>query len=335
MKTRLERPKRSRTQPGIARNNRVARRVRPKQLLIKKILVPVDFSRPSIEAVKYATSIAAEFGAELHLVYVHSDDEPGVVSPPMGLLMTCDEAIRSAQKHLRELPAKHEIRFRVDHCHVVCGRPFEEICKLAETIAADLIVLPTRGNSGLKRLVLGSTAERVVRFAKCPVLIPRGKKFRLGALDCEHADFVVAKILVPLDFSQCSLVGLDYAAVLARHFSAKLCLFHAVFPYDRMIAPDSIGNVLTATDQLVDVANEQMILLKTRTSLRDLEIETRVAVGYPVDQIVSQTGNDEFNLIISTTHGRAGFTHALIGSVAEHIVRYAECPVLIVPATGA
>lgn len=332
MKALLETPPISRKEAGLTR---ATRRARSKPLLLKKILVPLDFSRASIEAVRYAAGIAAEFGAEIHLVHVQSDDEFALAATAVGLLMNCDAAMRLAQKHLRELPAKHEIRFRIDHCHVRCGRPFQEICKVADSIAADLIVLPTRGHSGLKRIMLGSTAERVVRYAKCPVLIPRGKDFRRGALDCEHGEFVVRKILVPLDFSNCSLIGVKYAAALARRFQAKLCLFHAVFPYNALMSPDGAVNALAAVDQLESAASEEMKLLKKRAWLRDLEIETRIGVGYAVDQIVAQTAREEFDLVVSATHGRTGFKHAVIGSVAEHILRYAECPVMIVPSKGA
>ena len=78
--------------------------------------------------------------------------------------------------------------FWPDFCHLCTGRPYEEICKLAREIAADLIVMPTRGYSGLKRVLLGSTTERVIRHAPCPVLVLRGVvRYRKGWLALRQA----------------------------------------------------------------------------------------------------------------------------------------------------
>ena len=105
-------------------------------------------------------------------------------------------------------------------------------------IEADLIVLPTRGLSRLKHVLLGSTAERVVRYAPCPVLIPRGAGFKSitwnGAAGT--TGFKLRKILVPVDFSNCSLAGVKYAARLAKDTGATLRLFHVVFPYTQAFA---------------------------------------------------------------------------------------------------
>ncbi len=102
-------------------------------------------------------------------------------------------------------------------CYVREGVPvFDEICRVAGEIRADLIVMPTHGWSGLKHTFLGSTAERVVQHAHCPVLITRGK---LRTID---------KILVPVDFSECSLGALKTAIGFAERVAAKIFVLHAV-----------------------------------------------------------------------------------------------------------
>ena len=119
----------------------------------------------------------------------------------------------------------YSVPLRRENIHAIKGRPFEEICRLAQEIDIDLIVIATRGNTGLKHLLLGSTAERVVRYSPCPVLVVRGSDSKKKPVQ-QLATF--RKILVPVDFSDCSMKGLEYAKELAREFRAKLILLHSI-----------------------------------------------------------------------------------------------------------
>src|SRR5450755_3036142 len=254
-----------------------------KALQIQTILVPLDFSRASIEALKYAVMVAADFGANIHLVHVQADDELPAIPRAAGLMLGCRDVMELMQDRHGPMATKHEVHFGMENCHVLTGRPFREICKLADTIAADLIVLPTRGHTGLRHIVLGSTAERVVRFANCPVLVPRGMKFRRAVLDLEEGNFSPRNILVPVDFSECSLAGVNYAALLARRFQARLCLFHAVFPYEHLVTSDRFsGMTVSLIENAREDAVEQMLRLKTMEALDGIECETRIRIGYPV-----------------------------------------------------
>ena len=200
---------------------------------------------------------------------------------------------------------------------------------LAREIGADLIVLSTRGHSGLKHLLLGSTAERVVRNAPCPVLVARKRKQRAKA---SGEAFAIRTILVPTDFSQCSLAGTEYAAFLAKKLNATLRLFHAMYPYTNYVFVDRAGVRLSGLAEAVEeTARQEMDALKQMDFLRGLPVQTELLPGLAVDEICAAAGEPEVDLIVTSTHGRTGLKHALIGSVAEHVVRYAECPVMVVP----
>jgi len=309
---------------------------REQSLQIKTILVPLDFSRASMQAVTYAIPLAEEFKAAIHLVHVQPTDDLTEISQAGHMMLNCTDAIAFMQDRLAEVQEKHDVQFWPDNCHVVSGRPFEEICKLARELGVELIVLPTRGHSGLKHVALGSTAERVVRHTPCPVLIPRGKKFKAVTWNGKAAGkFEVRQILVPVDFSDCSLAGVKYAARLAKRFGAKLHLFHAVFPYAQMIAVDRMGGELRPLLESAQANAEQaMQKLQQSVFLRGVSCETEVRAGAAIDEICAASGRDNVELVVTSTHGRTGFSHALIGSVAEHVVRYAECPVLVVPSRG-
>jgi nucleotide-binding universal stress UspA family protein len=308
----------------------------PPLLQIKTILVPLDFSRASMQALKYTIPLAEEFKATIHLVHVQPADELTVISRAGHLMLNCADAIALMQDRLAEVQEKHDVRFWPDNCHVVSGKPFEEICKLARELDVDLIVLPTRGHSGLKHIALGSTAERVVRHAPCPVLIPRGEKFRAATWNGEPAGkFQVRKILAPVDFSDCSLAGVHYAAVLAKRFGAKLRLFHAIYPYIQVFAMDRVtADVTPLIENAQRNAEEQMNKLRQLESIREVSCETEIRIGSVIDEICGESGRPDIDLIVASTHGHTGFKRALIGSVAEHVVRYAECPIIIVPSRG-
>jgi universal stress protein A len=202
---------------------------------IERILVPLDFSSASMQALDYAVSLAKQFHAAVHLVHVHPPDEPSSVPGAGHLLLQSAEAIERLNEELAGIHRKHVPTFCPENCHVRGGRPYQEIIALAREIDADLIVLSTRGHSGLKHLLLGSTAERVVRGTPCPVLVARKRKQKSKAAS---KTFASRTILVPVDFSECSLAGVEYAAFLAKTLHAALRLFHAIYPYADYVIAD-------------------------------------------------------------------------------------------------
>lgn len=142
---------------------------------LKQILVPIDFSACSRRALSYALRFAQQFGAQLLLVHVV---EPMVV--PENMLLAVPELpeaggglVNDAQQRLDQL-ARKEIPPEIKvNATVRVGRPYHEIIETAQAEAADLIIIATHGYTGLKHVFLGSTAERVVRHASCPVLTVR------------------------------------------------------------------------------------------------------------------------------------------------------------------
>ena len=285
-----------------------------------------------MEALDYAVSIAKQFHAAIHLLHVYPPDEAS--APGAGhLLFKSAEAIERLNEELTGIHRKHAPTSRPENCHIRGGRPYQEIVQLAREIDADLIALSTHGHSGLKHLLLGSTAERVVRSAPCPVLVARKRKQRSKA---SREEFAIRRVLVPTDFSQCSLAGTEYAAFLARKLNATLRLFHAMYPYTNYVFVDRAGVRLSGlAEAMEETARQEMDALKEMDFLRGLPVQTEILPGAAVDEICAAAGDHEVDLIVTSTHGRTGLKHALIGSVAEHVVRYAGRPVLVVPSRHA
>lgn len=143
--------------------------------LINSILVPIDFSAHSRNALRYAAPMAEQFGASLRLVYVV---EPTVYPADLGFGQVVlpgveDELREKGAAELQEL-IRQEIGGRVKATAVVrTGKPHQEILREAAEQKVDLIVVATHGHTGVEHMLFGSTAERIVRNATCPVMTIR------------------------------------------------------------------------------------------------------------------------------------------------------------------
>lgn len=148
---------------------------------MKKILLAVDFSAGSPLALQHAVRIAEKFGANLLLLHVvHEPAEaPGFYASKKAGKKVLRNMEQTAEQMMEEFVSVHLKKFKKFETHMAPGLPAPQIVKLAKKANADLIVVGTHGRSGLKRLMLGSVADRVIRSAPCPVLAvhePKGKK---------------------------------------------------------------------------------------------------------------------------------------------------------------
>lgn len=149
----------------------------PSFLRLKKILVPVDFSDFSAKALKYAARFAEQFGATLVLVHVVEPVRyPESVLIPPEMEEANRERLKLARASLAEFVKQQVPAGIATEALTRLGHPFSEIGTAAKECDVDLIVIATHGHTGLKHLFLGSTAERVVRLAPCPVLTVRARE---------------------------------------------------------------------------------------------------------------------------------------------------------------
>jgi nucleotide-binding universal stress UspA family protein len=135
------------------------------------------------------------------------------------------------------------------------------------------------------------------------------------------------RILVATDFSETSAAALRYGVALARRFAAQLYLFHAVGdPGEAAETEYPIG----LFEAMHNAAHDRLRQLLSADELRELEPHCAMRVGPAADEIVRYAADCDIDLIVMGTHGREGMARALLGSVAETVVRRAVCPVLTV-----
>ncbi|MBI3879932.1 MAG: universal stress protein [Verrucomicrobia bacterium] len=146
----------------------------PLKVHIRKIMVPLDFSEPSHQALRYARVFAEQFGASITLIHVV---EPMLYPAELGYVPLATEDLD--EKRMEEIRGRldalaKDLGKTVKADTVLrLGRSWREICDAAKAADTDLLIIATHGYTGIKHALLGSTAERVVRHAPCPVLIVR------------------------------------------------------------------------------------------------------------------------------------------------------------------
>lgn len=134
----------------------------------------------------------------------------------------------------------------------------------------------------------------------------------------------IRTVLTPTDFSDTSEEAVAFAARLAARLGARLVVVHVVEspPPDAMPRPDLA--------EAQERAGQELDRRAYKLQLRDIQVETRVVVGTPVDEIVAAAERERADVLVLGTHGRRGVSRAIVGSVAEHVLRVAPCPVVTV-----
>ena len=302
----------------------------------RRILVPIDFSEESMKTLRLAKLLAERWRAQLDLLHV-IPPSPSTSTLYPAMLPIAPSAGRTASadlKRLKDFAFEQSVQPLPYSCTIRLGAAAEEINEIARKTSTDLIAIATRGYTGIKVLVPGqhdgsSNANRA---------LPRSGRPGTGvSLAKERArrgrtPLGFKKVLVPLDFSECSRVGLDYALGVAREFRSSLLLFHCVVPPTYALGAGHTalaGPKLIASQQ--EFAQDEMENLHRQLGEKSVEIEMFVGLGSPVEQIIECVRTHRVDVIVTSTHGRTGLKRLFIGSTAEQIVRHAICPVLVVP----
>lgn len=141
----------------------------------------------------------------------------------------------------------------------------------------------------------------------------------------------IQTILVPYDFSEHSEQALTWALALAERWDAKVVLFNVVSVFALAPDPDgmSVLDLPRIEAEMVSGAEQQLRNLAVAKESSAVKVKCKAVVGYPFWEICQEAEREHADLIVMGSHGRTGLSHVLLGSVAERVVRYAPCPVLV------
>lgn len=288
-----------------------------RRIQLKNVLFATDLSHAASTAAPYAKDIAQRFGA--HLVVLHV--RPEIVDP-----MTSPQTWAMAKEaaKLEDQTIRKELTEQFAGIGADILMPEGDVQTLLPYLASqkkiDLVVLGTRGRSGIKKFFLGSTAEEIFRQVSCPVLTVGPHVSSAVGMDG-----ATRKILYATDFSAESQLAASYAVSLAQEFQASLTLIHAV-------AYPAIGELVNAA-QLENHYRQQLRGLVPDEAQPWCQVECVVKQGAPADGILEVAREQNVDLIILGVRPETGFpgasTHLPIAT-AHKVVSHANCPVLTI-----
>jgi nucleotide-binding universal stress UspA family protein len=278
---------------------------------LKRILVPVDGSPPANRAVEVACVLARTVGAELvfcdavnHAAAIAEMTVPSGIIDSAPILDALDGGA-SAIAGAAEQAAKAD--GLTASSAVIDGAAGNAIINYAKAHEIDAIVMGTRGTGGLERLVLGSTADEVLRGSELPTIV-------VQALE-DAAAPAFKRLLVASDDSAPSASALAFALELAAGQGGSLVLCHA-------LASGAPAEQRASAQALLDAGVAQ-------ARSRSIEAETCIFDGDPAEQIIAAAQTHHADAIALGTHGRSGFARLFEGSVAEAVVRRSPLPVIV------
>ena len=299
--------------------------------MFKHLLVPLDGSHLAEAALPAAKFLAQKLLASVTLIHVIERNAPKEIHSERHLTDS-DEARQYLGKIVEEtFPKGFEVKTHVHTAEV--SDVARSIADHTEEFTPDLVILCTHGRGGMRDLLFGSIAQQVIAFKKTPVLLIRPTEDQSKAFTCE-------KILVPLDGNSEHEQSLTAGVEFAQALKASL---HLV-----MVVP-TVGTLTgeqAATARLMPGATHVMLeaaelgaedyLHQRLEGLKDLPIplSAEVARGDPAEVIIETADQVKADLIVLSTHGKAGTEAFWSGSVAPKIAMRSQVPLLLVPVTA-
>lgn len=290
------------------------------------ILVPLDGSPAAEVALPYATALAAALGAGLRLFAVAEPPDLGRLTGQQDLVADVVRIRREGMRlYLDELAARPTLAPIAIDRRIVTGNPVDEILGAAADVSVSLTVMATHGRSGVKRLLLGSVADKVMRLNTRPTLI-----VRCSEPPATESTLKLTRIMVPLDGSPLAEAALEPAGRYARALHAKVLLVRAVQPLEGLIVTDENYVDYSETDKQQDRA-ALAYLASVRARLgAEVESELLLVEQSPL-QLPQYAVSAGVDLVVMTTRGNGGLKRLALGSVADRMARLGP-PVLLIPA---
>lgn len=278
---------------------------------MKKILVPTDFSENAHQALDVAVKIAKKIDAEI--ILLHVNEQVGAALPVSEYYYTYDRSIE--EKYLNMVHENlekmlHEVAEELDFDQIrtaVIGGPFSSIVtEVVSSEAVDLVIMGTKGASGLKEFFVGSNTEKIVRTAKCPVLAVHDNKI---------TDFKTVVVPTTLEADQKKLF--QSLQEWEEIFGGKYYLLY-------INNPGAYRN-----DSDIEAREKQLL---EASGLKNVELYKTETFTLNEEQVIFDFAKEKnADLLVLGTHQRRGLAHILLGSLTEDTINHAAMPVLSIP----
>ena len=309
--------------------------------MYSKIIVPLDGSELSEQALPYAELVAGSLSVPIELVQAFDILPPGILGAQSrqvtDYLVT--GARSRAESYLTPIRERLEAAGHTVSIAAVRSAPAEAIAAQASADPSALVVMSTHGRGGIARWMLGSVTDKALHTIPNPMLIARAAV--TGPASPQSS---IRMVLAPLDGSALSELSLSHAASIAAAFSARITLLRVTPPADyyryqlTAVTPE-MGAVVDldplSADELVSADADEVATYLT-------DVENRLAIDHAhgvvaehqqnanVAQAIIDKAAEQPSLVVMTTHGRSGVSRIALGSVTDRVVRHSNVPVLVI-----
>ncbi len=304
---------------------------------IKRILCPIDFSEFSGRALDYAVALAGWYEARVTALHVYTEWPnfgmlPAIEANALAQLRSTAADREAGRQHMRTFADCHaRSDVQIDISLQESPNLHREILAQAETLPADLLVVGSHGRSGFEHLLLGSITEKVLRKARCPVMVVPPHASEVGLAHVVH----LQHILCPVDFSEGSLAAVTLALSLAEEADAHLTLLHVedilrdLQALAEHTAPGEIDVVALRAESRATCLRRLLGLVPDSVKTF-CTVDTEVSDGRASHGILRAAADRTSDLIVMGVQGRGAVNMALFGSNTHEVIRAATCPVLTI-----
>jgi nucleotide-binding universal stress UspA family protein len=296
------------------------------RVLLNRILCATDFSDFSNHAIPYGIALAREFKAKLYVSHVIDLSSAAIYGEAVFALEEQQSRMTSyAQKEMTQLMGQETLDWEP---LITVGNPANEIARLAADKQVDIAIAASHGRSGLKRLILGSVTERLMRTLPCPLWVVRSPE--PGFVTDASQAIQIKKILVGCDFSPDSSLAFEYGLSLAQEFQAELHLAHVVEPplYEDLVKPSESGESFGR--QLRKTMQEKLGAMVPEEAQTWCNPVTALLAGQPHEELAKYAVVNGMDLIVLGVRGHSLVETLFVGSTTDRVLRNSPCPVLSV-----
>lgn len=288
------------------------------------ILVPTDGSDHAVRAAEHGLALARAFDATVHVINVVDIQRAAGVFDVGGVDRKYIEQLETQGRNAVGKVEAIASETDMIRTAVLEGDPSEAILAYADKHDVELLAMGTRGRTGVKRYLLGSVTERVVRQADVPVLTVR-------AAEGSQATPEYDEILIPTDGSKPAAAAVDHGLAIAENTGGRV---HAVYVSDaRTVSATPDGTEISdLIEQLESKGENATEDIATQAESVGVDAVTEIRTGSPARELLEYADQNDIDLIAMGTTGRTGIDRHLLGSTTERTIRHADVPVLAVNA---
>jgi len=287
----------------------------------KRILCPMDFSELSDLSLKYSAVGAHEFDAELVVMHAHFFESPRYFVPDnaekitTGLKRAEKDVLKSLEQHVSKIigPMHDNVKFDF---RVMNQHPIEAIMNSIKEESCDFIIMGTHGLSGIKRFLMGSVTENIVRESPVPVFTIRQKIHDFIQVNQTETIPKIKRILFPWDLNPTSHPAFKVAVSVAERFKAELTILN-------IQQEEKAADTEEIRDRICTIAGD--------IHNQPCRIEIKVRRGNSAEEIVKHTLDHQEDMIVMGAVHKSFLEDTFLGRTTELVMRNAPVPVLIVP----